>query len=160
MANCFSSTSTTRYGSHRRSPVRTKRILTESLAARTGDLFVLPVHHSPKGQVPGHCQPVQQCACVSHQLSKRTLPLPSSVATEMPGAIQASDYGFLDHDSFIDCGNVYRLYQSDIEDEIRAEPTTIKGELHASTKQEILQVVQEATTISKRDKNLIVAGLS
>jgi hypothetical protein len=74
--------------------------------------------------------------------------------------IQASDYGFLDHDSFIDCGNVHRLYQSDIEDEIRADPTTIKGELHASTKQEILHVVQEATTISKRDKDLIVAGLS
>lgn len=75
--------------------------------------------------------------------------------------LNASDYGFLDHDSFASCGEVIDCFtESEIKNQIVADFCRIKGELTSTTKQEIICVVQNARTINTRHKRLIVASLS
>ncbi len=62
--------------------------------------------------------------------------------------IRASDYGFLRHDSFVDCSKVVSDFdEGGIRDQILEDIRGIKGELSADTKHGIIQVVQSARTI-------------
>lgn len=74
--------------------------------------------------------------------------------------IIATDYDFLDRDSYINCADVQTLFSHD---EIRAQLLSdirrIKGMLLESTKREIVRVVQTAKTISPKHKRMIVSAL-
>lgn len=64
--------------------------------------------------------------------------------------VKASEYHFLDHDSYIDCGQLYPFDFGDILDG--------RGELHEPTKLTIKRLVASATTIPKRFVDMILAN--
>ena len=74
--------------------------------------------------------------------------------------LSASDYDFLDHDSFINCGEVIDYFElKKVQEQVLADVGRIRGELNTVTKREIIRVVKGARTISKRHKKLIVNAL-
>lgn len=74
--------------------------------------------------------------------------------------IQAVEYDFLSHDSFIDCSQVIDSFEAaEIRRQVLGELSRIKGELTPATTAEIKQVVRAARTISERHKQLILAAL-
>lgn len=75
--------------------------------------------------------------------------------------INASDYHFLHHDSYIDCSKVITDFDSiNIERQLLSDLTRIKGELSETTKQEIVAAVQMAKTISPHHKRIITTSLA
>ena len=73
---------------------------------------------------------------------------------------EASEYRFLDHDSYIDCSNVRaELSNGELVEQIRADVSRVKGELTASIRAEIVRVIQGAKTVSRRHKQLIADAL-
>jgi len=74
--------------------------------------------------------------------------------------ITSLDYDFLDHDSFINCSEVYdSLESSEIINQIYLELGRIKGELSVTTKRQIIAVVRDAKTVSANHKRLIIDAL-
>jgi hypothetical protein len=73
--------------------------------------------------------------------------------------LNVSDYNFLDHYSFVNCSEVIELLEEEIRGQILADVGRIRGELNATTKREIIRVVQSARTISPRHKKLIIDSL-
>ena len=72
----------------------------------------------------------------------------------------SSDYGFLAHDSYINCAEVHRLRQDEIETQLMADTAKIKGELMPQTRAAVVEAVAKATTVSKRHRDAIMASLS
>jgi hypothetical protein len=74
--------------------------------------------------------------------------------------ITASDHGFLEHDSYVDCSQVIdSVAEAEIRTQVLADLGRIRGELNANTKQQIIQVVRGARTIPERYKTLIINSL-
>jgi len=74
--------------------------------------------------------------------------------------LRSVDYRFLDHDSYVDCSNVVTAFnEDDLERQVIRDVGRIKGELTITSKEEIIQAVQNARTISKRHKGLIIDAL-
>lgn len=74
--------------------------------------------------------------------------------------LNASDYDFLDHDSYINCSKVIDDFtEEDIVNQIFHDIRRIQGELTETTKQEVIKVVESAKTIDKRTKAIIIASL-
>lgn len=74
--------------------------------------------------------------------------------------ISASEYSFLDHDSYIDCANVIDHFDCrKVESELLDNLDRIKGNLSATTRADLLTAVQGARTISPYHKRLIVNAL-
>jgi len=74
--------------------------------------------------------------------------------------LSASDYGFLDHDSFADCSEVIDDFDyQTINEQLILDTGRIKGELSEDTKKEIARVVQAARTIISEHKGLILKSL-
>ena len=70
--------------------------------------------------------------------------------------IRQSDYGFLDHDSFVNCSEAITLLSvSEIMKQVNDDPTRIKGKLIDSTKTSIRNVVKRSTTLSGVHKDII-----
>lgn len=75
--------------------------------------------------------------------------------------VTISDYDFLDHDSYIDCSKVVDDFEeADIKEQLCGDIGRIKGELNSISKKKIVQVTQNARTISPRHKCLIAEALS
>ena len=71
-------------------------------------------------------------------------------------SLRATDYGFLDHDSYIDCSKVITdFHEQTIRDQLLADTSRIKGELGPITKGLVLQAIRSARTISPLHKELI-----
>jgi len=74
--------------------------------------------------------------------------------------LSASDYDFLDHDSFIDCSKVIDdFHNTQVREQILDDITRVKGELNANAKRNIVRVVRDAKTISQHRKRQIVDSL-
>ena len=74
--------------------------------------------------------------------------------------LSASDYDFLDHDSFVDCSKVIDHFRdSEIREQLLADIGRVKGELNAYTISDVVRAVQSAKTISAHHKNKIVDSL-
>lgn len=75
--------------------------------------------------------------------------------------IRASDYDFLQHDSFIDCSQVIEDFdEAAIKEQALGDVSRVRGELSTDTKLEIIRAVQNAPTISKQNKTRIAAMLA
>ena len=75
-------------------------------------------------------------------------------------ALSATEYGFMEHDSFIDCAEVIDYFdRAAITGQILAHVARLRGELAPSTKGRIIQAVRDARTISARHKKLITGAL-
>jgi hypothetical protein len=75
--------------------------------------------------------------------------------------LSASDYDFLDHDSFADCSKVIdSLDETNIRGQVLADLGRAVGELTQATKREIIKAVQDAKTISNHHKKLIIDALT
>ena len=75
--------------------------------------------------------------------------------------IHASDYAFLDHDSFIDCSEIIIDFTKvQIVAQIIDDISKVKGELNEITKKQIVTAVNGATTISPIHKRSIIGALS
>ncbi len=74
--------------------------------------------------------------------------------------LSASDYDFLDHDSFANCGQVIDYFtESEIENQVIADVRRVKGELTLATRRGIVRVVEKAKMIANRHKRLIIESL-
>jgi len=81
--------------------------------------------------------------------------------TPFPMTSSAADYGFLTHDSFVNCAEpVRRFSESEIRGQLLADLGRIRGRLGATTIAEIIRAVQNATTISPYHKSLIFRFLA
>lgn len=74
--------------------------------------------------------------------------------------LPASEYEFLDHDSYLDCGQIIdSLSLTYIQEEIEKDIGIIKGNLKHCTISEILTVIEKSKMISPKHKNLIRSSL-
>lgn len=72
----------------------------------------------------------------------------------------ASDYSFLDHDSFVNCAEVISYFdESEIRQQVIEDVGRIKGELNTVTRKAIIKAVQNARSIAPRHKRLIIDSL-
>lgn len=91
---------------------------------------------------------------VSAYIQNRPALLPSQIP------LKVSDYPFLDHDSVLNCGEVIIEFdEAGIRQQVEAEVGRLRGELNATTKADIIGVVQVAKTLSPNDKRLIIEAL-
>jgi hypothetical protein len=75
--------------------------------------------------------------------------------------LRAKDYGFLDHDSFINCGEVVNYFdRQTIYHQLLDDTGRIVGELNEATKNQIVRVVKKARLISNRHKKMIIKALT
>ena len=75
--------------------------------------------------------------------------------------LEAREYDFLSHDSFLDCSNVVDVMdRDDIIGQIASNPIKAKGKLNSATREEVIKVVEKALTISPYHKKLILRSLS
>jgi hypothetical protein len=75
--------------------------------------------------------------------------------------LNATDYDFLDHDSFINCGEVVNYFDRQaIYDQLLNDTGRIKGELNEATKNQMISVVKRARLISPRHKQVIINALT
>ena len=71
--------------------------------------------------------------------------------------LEVGKNSFLDHDSYLDCSNVFDNFSDkDILDAIASSPDAVQGELSKKTTRLILKVVKGAKSISPRHKQLII----
>ena len=74
--------------------------------------------------------------------------------------LEASDYRFLHHDSFVDCSKVIDFFHdSQIRGQILDDISRVKGELSTNSKRKIIQAVQSAKTVSPKHKRKIISSL-
>jgi hypothetical protein len=74
--------------------------------------------------------------------------------------LSPGDYPFLDHDLFLDCSNVINSLDEDaIRNQLLADLSRLKGELHQRTKAQIIEAVRRSRTVSEADRELIVHSL-
>lgn len=73
--------------------------------------------------------------------------------------IYPSDYPFLKHKSHVDCATVVHFNKPQIATQILSDKDRTKGSLKQVTKNKIIKVVNNAKTISKHYKQLIMKSL-
>lgn len=76
--------------------------------------------------------------------------------------IKKSTYDlFLEHDSYVDCGTVWwtLLKTEEIVNQLKADPSRIKGDVSADHKNEIIRLVEKSKSIEPRHKRIIAEGL-
>lgn len=74
--------------------------------------------------------------------------------------LSAADYGFLTHDSYLDCSNVIDcIDQNVIAHQVTRDIGRIKGDLNGATRARVVEVVRQAKTISPRHKAAIEDAL-
>lgn len=71
---------------------------------------------------------------------------PELLKSQLP--VKSSDYHFLHHDSYIDCGRIYPFDFDDLSDG--------RGKLLNSTKSDIKKIVTDSTTIEKQYIQMIL----
>ena len=72
--------------------------------------------------------------------------------------LNASNYTFLDHDSYINCSQILSIGMNIIIDQVSSDLGRIKGEINMQTKQSVIQSVNRCRTISLAHKKLILPG--
>lgn len=80
---------------------------------------------------------------------------------ELQFKIKKSDYGFLDHDSYLDCGTVWEklLSKDEIIEQLTTDPSRIKGDLLAGHRNEIIRLTSKSKSINSRNKRAIAEEL-
>lgn len=74
--------------------------------------------------------------------------------------IAQSDYGFLAHDSYIDCSNAIDDFSDkDVLDQIIGDISRVKGTLNPRTIQDVKRIVRQARTISAFHARIILSSL-
>ncbi len=74
--------------------------------------------------------------------------------------MNAADYGFLDHDSYIDCSKVITDFDlAEIRRQLLDDVGRIRGELSAGDRARIVRVVRDATTLSPLHKRIVLESL-
>jgi hypothetical protein len=68
--------------------------------------------------------------------------------------LNAKDYAFLDHDSYLSCSNLITRKKTDIVESIAEGRTTIKGTLSETDIKEVLQVVRHSKVFSEATKRV------
>jgi hypothetical protein len=66
--------------------------------------------------------------------------------------ILARDYDFLDHDSFVDCTQIFEKSAPDLQKSVSDSPQIVVGKLENGDLLAIQQAIKEATTIAKVQK--------
>lgn len=76
--------------------------------------------------------------------------------------IRIPHHTFLDHDSYIDCLSVQSYDDITLEDlhEWSRDPNILKGQLHQTVIEEIIEKVKDPITISPFHANIIIKSLS
>ncbi len=74
--------------------------------------------------------------------------------------LDASKYGFLDHDSWLNCIDVKSMLLEEIQKQLVQDLSRIKGELNSETIIQIRKAVQQAQTLSPAHKKRILASLT
>lgn len=75
--------------------------------------------------------------------------------------IKPSDYSFLDHESYIDCGNVWvnRISKEEIIEQVHKDPKRDCGDISKDHKNEIIRLTKMSKSISPVHKRIIEAEL-
>ena len=66
--------------------------------------------------------------------------------------IMARDYDFLDHDSFVDCTQIFEKSTIELMKSVSETPQIVAGQLNNEDFQHIRQAIKNATTIAKVQK--------
>jgi hypothetical protein len=75
--------------------------------------------------------------------------------------LRSTDYDFLPHDSYADCSKVIdELDLTQISAQVNNDLARIKGEITDATKEEIIRVVDNASTIAEDHKRAILSALN
>ncbi len=74
--------------------------------------------------------------------------------------IDASSHPFLDHDSKIACHETLALKRSDVFKDLCSDTSKIKGCITADVKGQVIAAVKFAKTLSKAEKDSILASLA
>ncbi len=76
---------------------------------------------------------------------------------EMQFMIRTSDYLFLNHDSFLDCGTVWTnlLSIQEVVTQLTSDPSRIKGDILECHKNEIVRLTNKSRSIENRYKKII-----
>ena len=83
---------------------------------------------------------------INSKISKFVLKKPDLLACQV--ILSTSDYGFLSHDSYLDCSQIYPFGDTEL--------VIGRERINEKTKSEIKNVVSTAKTIEKHYKNLIL----
>jgi len=75
--------------------------------------------------------------------------------------LKASDYEFLSVDSWVNCAKINDLFDSreSVEEQLRDDPSRVRGDLSRSDRQAILSAAMRANTLTVSQKKAIVAAL-
>jgi hypothetical protein len=75
--------------------------------------------------------------------------------------LNASDYPFLDHDSFLDCSKAYNLADdTEVAGQLVADLNRIKGEIRPDDRRHVIELVRSSHSLSPRIRKAIEAGMS
>lgn len=95
---------------------------------------------------------------VNSQIPRFVQARPELLASQVK--LSPRDYPFLEHDSFLDCSNVINSLDEDaIRNQLLADLSRLKGEVHQRTKAQIIEAVRRSRTVSEADRELIVHSL-
>ena len=75
--------------------------------------------------------------------------------------LKASNYEFLSVDSWVNCAKTNDLFDSreSVEEQLRDDPSRVKGDLSKSDRQAVLSAALRASTLTMSQKKAIVAAL-
>jgi hypothetical protein len=74
--------------------------------------------------------------------------------------LKASDYSFLQRDSYVNCAEVVDVFDEDaIRNQLMSQVSRCKGEITQNTKNAVIAAVKRTRQISDYDKELITAAL-
>lgn len=75
-------------------------------------------------------------------------------------AIDAVSHGFLGHDSYVACNDIWPIKREDVVQALMANPAGIKGEISADVRAQIVAAVKFAKTIDNDKKYRIISALA
>ena len=125
-----------------------------------GSIPVLRFHYSPKRQVPcpGVCD--AQATALHDQLDHPPFIASRPDLRRCQVALSATEYEFLDDDSFINCAEITDYFDNAaITGEILADVGRLRGNLSQAKRGQVIEAVQDAKTVSRRHKALITDAL-
>ena len=87
---------------------------------------------------------------INTDINVNLFPTPSLRALHNP--LKAKDWEFLDHDSYLDCSQIYELSFDQLKEKFKTDSDCYLGELEGDDFEQSVELVKSARTISLRDK--------
>lgn len=75
--------------------------------------------------------------------------------------LEAAEYEYLDHDSYVDCSRVWDEFMFDeIKQALISDPGRILGHINSRSAGTIMTVVDDSSTLEPRQKELVISTLN